>query len=347
MVAAAPTLTPFSGPYFFVDPMDGSLVYTHYESGRRYRITVLAGRSVVSATRLWAPADAGRSSSAAESGRWEIAIEEFETSRPRNVSRPELRRGRGRSAAASSLEFLDTVAPWRTDRTPAAALAAYVLWSATVGPAGFLRRPAVLMSKHWMDKVWSWDHCFNALALAAGPARTRAGPVPDPVRPPGRRGALPDSVTHSEVLYNFVKPPIHGWALQGLRRRLTTDLDRPTLLDIYTQTVCLVTVLARRPTRPGRPLPHYQHGNDSGWDNSTVFDAARVIETADLAAFLAQQLRILADLATELGLPADNHEWSALADRLQRAMFDELWDGERFAARGSADRRICPTQRAC
>ena len=53
-------------------------------------------------------------------------------------------------------------------RTPAAELAAYVLWSATVRPAGFLTDPAVLMSKHWMDKVWSWDHCFNALALAAG-----------------------------------------------------------------------------------------------------------------------------------------------------------------------------------
>jgi hypothetical protein len=44
------------------------------------------------------------------------------------------------------------VTPWRSARTPAAELAAYVLWSATVRPAGFLRRPAVLMSKHW--KVW-------------------------------------------------------------------------------------------------------------------------------------------------------------------------------------------------
>ena len=45
-------------------------------------------------------------------------------------------------------------------------LAAYVLWSATVRPLGFVTRETVLMSKHWMDKVWSWDHCFNALALA-------------------------------------------------------------------------------------------------------------------------------------------------------------------------------------
>ena len=42
--------------------------------------------------------------------------------------------------------------------------------------------------------------------------------------------------------------------------------------------------LARRRV-PGHHLPHYQHGNDSGWDNATTFDAGRVLETADLAAF--------------------------------------------------------------
>ena len=37
----------------------------------------------------------------------------------------------------------------------------------------------------------------------------------------GRGGALPDSVTHSEVLYNFVKPPVHGWALRQHGDRTT------------------------------------------------------------------------------------------------------------------------------
>ena len=74
---------------------------------------------------------------------------------------------------------------WRNARTPAAELAAYVLWSTTVDPGGLLRRLTVLMSKHWMDKVWSWDHCFNALALAASEPRTGLAPVPATVRPSG------------------------------------------------------------------------------------------------------------------------------------------------------------------
>jgi glycogen debranching enzyme len=82
----------------------------------------------------------------------------------------------------------------------------------------------------------------------------------------------------------------------------------------------------------GRTLPSYQHGNDSGWDNSTVFDADRVLETADLAAFLSLQLDVLADLATELGRSGESARWSKVADRLRADLLAQLWDGARFVA---------------
>ncbi len=88
-------------------------------------------------------------------------------------------------------------------RLTAAELATYVLWSATVAPAGVLGRPAVLMSKHWMDKVWSWDHCFNALALAVGDPGLARHQFQLPFDHQDATGALPDSVTHSEVLHNL------------------------------------------------------------------------------------------------------------------------------------------------
>ena len=34
-----------------------------------------------------------------------------------------------------------------------------------VAAAGHLRRPAMYMSKNAMASIWSWDNCFNALAL--------------------------------------------------------------------------------------------------------------------------------------------------------------------------------------
>src|ERR1700730_6126821 len=41
--AAATTLPPFSGTSLYRDPTDGAYVFTSYETGRRYRVTVLSG----------------------------------------------------------------------------------------------------------------------------------------------------------------------------------------------------------------------------------------------------------------------------------------------------------------
>ena len=332
ILSAAAALTPFAGSYFFVDPVDQGLIYTSYESGRRYRITTLAGQLAVLGDQALGTADRGALVTPDETGQWEIVIEEFEASRSPYTLRYSFSDVTA-AVAGRFDEFVTAIAPWRSARTPAAGLAAYVVWSATVGPAGFLQRPGVLMSKHWMDKVWSWDHCFNALALAQGQPELALDQFLTPFDYQDEQGALPDSVTHSEVLYNFVKPPIHGWALQGLRQRLPKDLDPVDLEGIYQRLSNWTRFWLDARRAPGHSLAHYQHGNDSGWDNSTVFDQARVIETADLAAFLAQQLHVLAELAAELDLTADAQHWASLSEKMQQAMLDELWNGKGFAAK--------------
>uniref|UniRef100_UPI003F493514 amylo-alpha-1,6-glucosidase n=1 Tax=Nonomuraea bangladeshensis TaxID=404385 RepID=UPI003F493514 len=317
VLAADPVLTPFSGPYFYQDPVDGSYVFTLYQTGRRYRITLLGGR----AEHLGAQALGAAERGIRLSGEWEIAIEEYETARAPYTAKDPFDQV-VKAARAEFEAFAQAVAPWRGERTPAAELAAYVLWSATVRPAGFVTRPAVLMSKHWMDKVWSWDHCFNAIAVAGGLPGLAWDQYRLPFDHQDASGALPDSVTHSEILYNFVKPPIHGWALRHLPDAAP---DVYPLLERWTT----FWLTARRV--PGHELPHYQHGNDSGWDNATTFDPERVVQSADLAAFLILQLRELARLAPG---PDAAARWSAQADRMREALLAELWDGERFVARG-------------
>jgi glycogen debranching enzyme len=321
LLAADPVLTPFSGPYFYQDPVDGSFVFTVYQTGRRYRVTVLGGQAEPFGGQALGAAERG----VALSGEWEIAIQEYETARAPYTSTDAFEQA-AKAARADFDAFAEAVAPWRSDRTPAAELAAYVLWSATVRPAGFVTRPAVLMSKHWMDKVWSWDHCFNAIALADGLPDLARDQFRLPFDHQDAAGALPDSVTHSEILYNFVKPPIHGWAL----RHLPPAPGAYSLLERWTS----FWLEARR--APGCELPHYQHGNDSGWDNATTFDSERVVETADLAAFLVLQLRELARLAPD---PDTSARWTEQADRMRDALLAELWDGERFVARGALSGR--------
>ncbi|HEY2557238.1 MAG TPA: glycogen debranching protein, partial [Diaminobutyricibacter sp.] len=216
---------------------------------------------------------------------------------------------------------------------PASVKAAYVLWSATVAPSGFFAREAILMSKHWMDKVWSWDHCFNALALAAADVDAALDQFLLPFDHQDPTGALPDSVAHSELLYNYVKPPIHGWAFQGIRERATRELTTAELTTVYDRLASWTGFWLRSRRAPGHRLPYYQHGNDSGWDNSTTFDADRVIESPDLAAFLILQLDTLADLALELSIA--DQQWSALAGDLEAALLEQLWTGDRFIARSA------------
>jgi hypothetical protein len=333
IAAAGGELTPFSGTYLHHDPVDGAHVFTSYETGRRYRVTVLtAGLTGSAGVELLGAGE--RHLDLPCGADWEVAVEEYATARYpyRSTATFEQIAEAARSRFAA---FTDAVAPWRSARTPAAELAAYVLWSATVSPGGFVTRPAVLMSKHWMDKVWSWDHCFNALALAAGQPELAWHQFQLPFDHQDEAGALPDSVAHSEVLYNFVKPPIHGWTLGHLRRLLPRPLDRSQLEQTYERLARWTNFWLDHRRAPGHDLPHYQHGNDSGWDNATTFDSDRLIETADLAAFLTVQLRELASLAADLGEPDTAADWNNTAARIRTALVDELWDGTRFTARSA------------
>ncbi|WP_214109140.1 amylo-alpha-1,6-glucosidase [Acrocarpospora catenulata] len=334
LLAADPVLTPFSGPYFFQDPRDGSSVFTVYQTGRRYRVTLLHGRI---AEHLGAQVLGTTERGVVVTGdgeAWEIAIEEYETARAPYASE----RGFEQVVTAARRdfdEFCDAVAPWRDDRAPAAELAVYVLWSATVRATGFVTRTAVLMSKHWMDKVWSWDHCFNAIALAEGLPALAWDQFRLPFDHQDAAGALPDSITHSEILYNFVKPPIHGWVL----RRLPL-VPRDEVAETYRLLERWTTFWLAARRVPGHELAHYQHGNDSGWDNATTFTAERVVETADLAAFLIIQMRALARLATGLGLTDEVARWSQAADRMREAMLAELWRGDHFVARSARSDQV-------
>ena len=331
--AASDELTPFTGGYLFTDPVDHAIMLTSYETGRRYRFTVLTGLAEVVGDGLLG--SGAREVAFGADDLWEVRLEQTQAGlRPLDAttSFDDLVRHRRAEFAAYCSGLLAGA-----EATPTVVKAAYVLWSATVEPGGFVGREAVLMSKHWMDKVWSWDHCFNALALAPLDAEAALDQFLLPFDHQDAGGALPDSVTHSEVLYNFVKPPIHGWAFRLLRERVSAPFDDGALRLVYRRLSAWTRFWLDSRRAPGHALPYYQHGNDSGWDNSTLFDRDRVVESPDLAAFLILQLDELGRLAVELGESAA--EWEDERIAIERALFDELWAGDHFVARSVASGR--------
>jgi glycogen debranching enzyme len=64
----------------------------------------------------------------------------------------------------------------------------------------------------------------------------------------------------------------------------------------------------------GDGMCQYHHGNDSGWDNATMFDQGYPTEGSDLAAHLVLECEGLAFMANALGKPQEALEWQRRAD---------------------------------
>lgn len=218
----------------------------------------------------------------------------------------------------------------------ARSLAGYVNWSAIVAPEGHFKRPAMLMSKNWMLNVWSWDHCFNAMALIyADPAAAwdQFMLLFDLQRDDGM---LPDCVNDRHLIWDFCKPPIHGWALRWMMER-SKAIDETKLTEIY-EPLCRWTewwFKYRDDDHDG--MPQYNHGNDSGWDNGTMFIVGPPIEGPDLGAFLILQMETLAIVARRLGKIDESARWSDRSSRMLKLTLDHCWVDGRFVAPRSGD----------
>ena len=227
--------------------------------------------------------------------------------------------------AADFGSFLARVPAAPSELAETRAAAAHLLWSFTVAKAGYLGRDALLMSKNWMDRLWSWDHCFNAIALAPVRPDLAWDSFLAPFDLQAEDGSLPDSISEGAIVRSFFKPPIHGWALR--RMMAASDVPDARLAEVYGPLARWTRWWLDYRDRDRDGLCEYDHGNDSGWDNGTAFLRLPPVETPDLAAFLAIQCDVLADLARRLGRPAaEAAEWTRIADAQISAMDRELFD---------------------
>lgn len=297
---------------------------------RRYQVECLAGKLSLEQVVLANGRKAPRLEVApGEGGNWEIAIDEFGSTW---VPRERADFDACAAAQAGQFEaFLAAMPPAPDNLTEARELAAYVDWSATVNPEGLLGRPAMLMSKNWMCNVWSWDHCFNAMALAPGHMGLAWDQMLVMVDHQDSFGCLPDSVNDVEKHYNYSKPPIHGWTVGEMLRRAPAPSD-DVLEALYGSISRQVGWWLTHRRYEGDVLPYYLHGNDSGWDNSTMFDKDVPLIAPDLAAFLVVSCDELAELANRLGRPGEASRWRDQADRLLKALLEVLWREDRFIA---------------
>ena len=191
-----------------------------------------------------------------------------------------------------------------------AELAWFLLWNCQVPASGALTRPTIYMSKSWMNAVWAWDNCFNALAMAHADPELAFNQLQlffDHQEP---HGMIPDMITDLEAIYCFNKPPIQGWTIRKLADRLGVKKTLPYIKDLYRPVHDLTDWWYAQRDFDGDGMCQYHHGNDSGWDNATVFDQGYPTEGADLAAHLALQCEGLSFMANALDKRVASLRWA-------------------------------------
>jgi len=214
-------------------------------------------------------------------------------------------------------------------------LASYILWSAFVRPEGKLTRNSVYSSKNWMTNIWSWDNCFCALAMVESMPDLALDQLLVFADNQHKAGAYPDCINDRFSLFSFCKPPIHGWTLLEMIKR------NPTILQSSSESIEYLYKSISESTNfwlRFRRLPSgaiiYRHGNDSGWDNATLFMHGGPVESPDLYAYLSRQCDSLAEISRflEHGIE-EAQNWTFLAESLAESMLNRLWDDNGFFAR--------------
>ncbi|MBE6711070.1 MAG: hypothetical protein E7579_08125 [Ruminococcaceae bacterium] len=213
----------------------------------------------------------------------------------------------------------------------------YNLWSCFVRAEGCYTSDTMLMAKKMMTSTWSWDHCFNALAMANIADETMAKQVAmnqflAPFVLQTELGVLPDMWNPDlETRWGTTKPPIHGWCFSKLMDRF--DFTREELETIYIYLKKWTGWWMDHSDTDGDGIPDYPQGCDSGWDNSTLFDIGYFLESPDLPAFLILQMRTLARISAKLGNAENEAYWIAQSDALMTRFLEHSWNGERFVAK--------------
>lgn len=211
-------------------------------------------------------------------------------------------------------------------------MAAYLLWANIVRQEGLLTVPVTYMSKNWMQNIWSWDNCFNAIFLAEHHPELAFNQLKIFMDHQDESGAYPDFVNDKYISYNCVKPPIHAWAYQQMISKNDFFKQESWLKAAYESFVANTEFWLNYRLHVADGLPYYTHGNDSGWDNASIFQDGLPVTAPDLTAYLIQQMDILSDFAALLNRADESNRWREQADELFGKFLPTFYDGQQLVA---------------
>ncbi len=208
-------------------------------------------------------------------------------------------------------------------------LAAYLDWSALVEPSGNFKRESMIMSKTWMNGLWSWDHCFNALAMSYSHPDIAWNQIMTMFDVQNELGALPDAIFVNDLQWAHLKIPMHGWTLMKMMENSPDFFTNERLEEIYPKLVNWTNFWFDYRDDDGNGIVQVNHGNDD-FDWLPVFDAGFPMEDPQVNMMLVFQMEALSDIAGKLGRKAEAAEWKQHSQELTGKIIKRFWNGEKF-----------------
>lgn len=218
--------------------------------------------------------------------------------------------------------------------------ASYLNWSSVVKPQGFMNRQIIYTSKGKMRAIWAWDHCFTAMALAYKNPMQAWDNFMIFFDHQNQTGSFPDFINDRQALWGLAKPPIHGWALKKMMDANPVFNQPKYLNQIYKPLEKWTNFWFQYRDDDHDSIPEYHHGNDSGWDNASIFDAGFQAESPDLSAYLVIQMDVLAEVAQKLGKLKEAKIWKSKANKQLDRLIKNLWNGKQFVNKRMDDNSV-------
>ena len=219
--------------------------------------------------------------------------------------------------------------------------AGYTLWSLLTAPTAGLDHTMIVMLGN--EIASQWQVCQNGVALE--PHLETAvdlllGPL-DRVSPYGQFSDLYNDVT---TVTQMIKPPVHGWSILELMhyRDLKKEVPREKLEELYAAVGRWGRWFPECRDEDGDGIPAYEHGDETGFDDCTLFIEHMQMASPDLPAYLVLLYEAEGKLARLLDRPEEAAAWEKRSKDMLDRMLALMWDGEHFLGivPGTGEKRL-------
>ena len=206
---------------------------------------------------------------------------------------------------------------------------AYMTWSHIVGPSGLIKRPFLYMMG--TSCASSWQMCENAVAVRNNlPLAIEF--LLNMIDQQSEQGQLPDLYDNMKGSFMMYKPPIQGWALKILMDQydFATEVPRDKLVTLYEGFGKWADWFFKYRDDDGDGLPQYEHGDETGNDDSAIFRIRNDIKLPDLPALLSLLDESLGDIAKILGREEEAEAHYERSRVTLEKLIAAFWNGSRF-----------------